>query len=111
ARDGAIVVATQPRDWPRALAAVAPGCRVALLDGDGGAPLATDWPALVTAEAHVFGVVGGHPDLLPELCALVVRGQLALGAADVRRVSFAAADAARAAYRADGGPLPIATPA
>ena len=110
ARDGAIVVATQPHDWPRALATVAAGNRIALLDGDGGAPLVTDWPALVAAEAQVFGVVGGHPDLLPELVALVVRGQLPLHDA-VRRVPFADADATRAAYRADGGPLPIATPA
>ena len=66
-------------------------------------------PRLVAAEAHVLGVVGGHPDLLPELCALVVRGQLSLAAGDaVRRVSFAEAAAARAAYLADGGPLPIA---
>jgi D-arabinose 1-dehydrogenase-like Zn-dependent alcohol dehydrogenase len=121
-KGGAIVVATRPRDWPRALAGVAPGSTIALLDGDGdgaraadgagggAVPLATDWPALVSAEAHVMGVVGGHPDLLPELCALVVRGQIALGDA-VRRVSFADAAAARAAYLADGGPLPIATPA
>jgi threonine dehydrogenase-like Zn-dependent dehydrogenase len=107
---GAIVVATHPRDWPRALAAVAPGSRVALLDGDGGGPLSTDWPALVAAETQIFGVVGGHPDLLPELCALVVRGQLPLADA-VRRVSFAEAESARAAYAADGGLLPIATPA
>ena len=41
---------------------------------------------------------------------LVVRGQLPLADA-VRRVSFAEADAACAAYLADGGPLPIAAPA
>jgi D-arabinose 1-dehydrogenase-like Zn-dependent alcohol dehydrogenase len=112
AREAAIVIATQPRDWPRALAAIVPGDRVALLDGDGGAPLSTDWPALVAAEAQLFGVVGGHPDLLPELVTLVVRGQLSLDGADVvRRVSFADAESARARYRADGGPMPIATPA
>jgi threonine dehydrogenase-like Zn-dependent dehydrogenase len=109
---GAIIVATAPHDWARALAAAtAPGSRVALLDGDGAAALPTDWPALVAAEAHVLGVVGGHPDLLPELVALVVRGQLVLDATAVRRVAFADAESARAAYRADGGPLPIATPA
>jgi threonine dehydrogenase-like Zn-dependent dehydrogenase len=105
--DGAVIVATQPRDWPRALERAAAGVTVALLDGCSGEPFATDWPRLVAAEAHVVGAVAGHPDLLPELCALVVRGQLPLGDA-VRRVSFAEADAARAAYLADGGPLPIA---
>jgi len=110
ARDGAIVLATGPRHWSRALALVAPGVTVALLDGDGAGSVTVDWPRLVAAEAHVFGVVGGHPDLLPELCALVVRGQLPLyGDEVVRRVPFAEAEAARAAYRADGGPLPIAT--
>lgn len=107
AGDGAIVVATRPRDWARALAAIAPGVTIALLDGDGAEAAATDWPRLVAAEAHVLGVVGGHPDLLPELVALVVRGQLPL-APHVRRVSFAEAAAARAAHLADGGPLPIA---
>ena len=71
---------------------------------------AADWPRLVAAEAHVFGVVGGHPDLLPELVALVVRGQLPLAVA-VRAVAAADADAARAAYAADGGALPIVVPA
>jgi len=107
ASDGAVVLATQPRDWARALAAVAPGVTIALLDGSGAQASAADWPRLVAAEAHVLGVVGGHPDLLPELVALVVRGQLGLDA-HVRRVSVDEADAARAAYLADGGPLPIA---
>ncbi|HEX8953394.1 MAG TPA: hypothetical protein VF945_16175, partial [Polyangia bacterium] len=110
ATDGAIVVATQPRDWAHALAAAAPGVTIALLDGDGAAASVTDWPRLVAAEAHVLGVVGGHPDLLPELVALVVRGQLPLAGA-VRRVSAAEAEAARAAYAAQGGPLPIVVPA
>ncbi len=106
--DGAVVLAAGPRDWPRALARLAPGVSVALLDGE-PAPASVDVARLVAGEAHLFGVVGGHPDLLPELVALVVRGALPLAGA-VRRVSFADADAARAAYVADGGPLPIATP-
>lgn len=109
ADDGGVIVATQPRDWSRALQSCAAGATLALLDGGRAEPFATDWPRLVAAEAHVLGVVGGHPDLLPELVALVVRGQLPLADA-VRRVSFADADAARAAYLADGGPLPIAAP-
>ena len=108
ALDGAIVLATQPRDWPRALDRVAAGTTVALLDGDGAAAFAVDWSRLVAAEAHVLGVVGGHPNLLPELVALVVRGQLPLAGA-VRRVAFADAEAARADYLAHAGPLPIAT--
>jgi D-arabinose 1-dehydrogenase-like Zn-dependent alcohol dehydrogenase len=103
--DGAVVLATQPRDWSRAMKELAPGVMVALLDA---AELHADWSQVVAKEAHVQGVLGGHPDLLPELCALVVRGQLAL-APHVRRVSFADAEAARAAYLSDGGPVPIAT--
>lgn len=103
--DGCVVVATQPRDWPRALRALAPGVTVALLDAR---ELAADWSQVVANEAHVQGVLGGHPDLLPELCALVVRGQLAL-APHVRRIAAAEADAARAAYLQAGGPLPIVT--
>jgi D-arabinose 1-dehydrogenase-like Zn-dependent alcohol dehydrogenase len=103
--DGAVVLAAGPRDWPRALARVAPGVTLALLDGaPASAPV--DVARLVAAEAHLLGVVGGHPDLLPELVALVVRGQLPL-AANVRRVAAAESDAARAAYASDGGPLPI----
>jgi D-arabinose 1-dehydrogenase-like Zn-dependent alcohol dehydrogenase len=103
--DGAVVIATQPRDWSRALKELAPGVMVALLDA---VELHADWATVVAKEAHVQGVLGGHPDLLPELCALVVRGQLAL-APHVRRVSFADAEAARAAYLSDGGSVPIAT--
>lgn len=107
--DGAIVLASGPRAWPRALARVAPGVTLALLDGDGAADFAVDWARLVDAEAHLFGVVGGHPDLLPELCALVVRGQLPL-AEHVRAVALDDAQAARARYASDGGALPVAVP-
>jgi len=109
-RDGAVVVASGPRGWRRALALVAPGATVVLLDGRDRVEGAIDWSRTVAAEAHIFGVVGGHPDLLPELCALVVRGQLALADA-VRRVPWSEAEAAHAAYQAEGGPLPIAVPA
>ena len=103
--DGAIVIATQPRDWSRAMKELAGGVMVALLDAE--ELFSGDWSQVVAKEAHIQGVIGGHPDLLPEICALVVRGQLAL-APHVRRISPAEAEAARAAYLADGGPLPIA---
>jgi D-arabinose 1-dehydrogenase-like Zn-dependent alcohol dehydrogenase len=104
--DGAVVLATQPREWARALSQLVAGATVALLDGPGSAEFATDWSRIVAAEAHLLGVVGGHPDLLPELCALVVRGQLRLADA-VRPVAAAEAEAARTAYLSDGSALPI----
>jgi threonine dehydrogenase-like Zn-dependent dehydrogenase len=107
--EGAVVLASGPRAWSRALARVAPGTTLVLLDGDGGREFAIDWSKIVAAEARILGVVGGHPDLLPELCALVVRGQLPVADA-VRRVTPAEADAARAAYLSDGGALPIVLP-
>jgi D-arabinose 1-dehydrogenase-like Zn-dependent alcohol dehydrogenase len=106
---GAFVLATRPIDYATALSLVSPGCTIVLLDGDPRGELPTDWPALIAAEAHVIGAVGGHPDLLPELCALAVRGQLPL-ADNVRRVPLAEASTARGAYLHAGGPLPIAVP-
>ena len=112
--DGAIIVATGAADRRRALSLAGPGATVVLMDAnvdqsEDSAPFSTDWARLVDAEAHVLGSVGGHPDLLPELCALVVRGQLPLAAA-VRRVSVDEAARAHVAYLRDGGPLPIAVP-
>ena len=110
---GAIVVSTRGtrRDRQRALALVAEGGTAVLLDGaEPEAAIETDWSRLVRAEAHVFGVVGGHPDLLPELCALAARGQLPL-ADSVARVAPSDVERAWAAYRAEGGRLPVAVPA
>jgi threonine dehydrogenase-like Zn-dependent dehydrogenase len=118
--EGAIIVATGAAERRRALTLAGPGATVVFMDAnvanvanaDGGedsAPFSTDWARLVDAEVHVIGSVGGHPDLLPELCALVVRGQLPLAAA-VRRVSVDEAARAHVAYLRDGGPLPIAVP-
>ncbi|HEX4459432.1 MAG TPA: alcohol dehydrogenase catalytic domain-containing protein [Polyangia bacterium] len=113
--DGAVIIATSAADRHRALTLAGHGATVVMLDSAGNgnasdaAPFATDWARLVDAEAHVIGSVGGHPDLLPELCALVVRGQLPLAAA-VRRVTVDDAAPAHAAYLRDGGPLPIAVP-
>jgi threonine dehydrogenase-like Zn-dependent dehydrogenase len=105
---GATVIATTPRDWSHALGLIADGITIVLLDGP-GASSTLDPARLVAAEARLYGVVGGHPDLLPELCALVVRGQLPL-ADTVRRVAPADAATARDAYLSDGGALPIAVP-
>jgi threonine dehydrogenase-like Zn-dependent dehydrogenase len=109
--DGAVILAAGVADRRRALELAGEGSTVVLLDGadDKSAPFATDWAQLVNAEAHVLGSVGGHPDLLPELCALVVRGQVSLASA-VRRVTVDEAARAHAAYLSDGGPLPIAVP-
>jgi hypothetical protein len=106
--DGAFVLATGAADRTRALALLAPGVTLMLLDGDSdGAEAAGAWSRVVDTEARVLGCISGHPDLLPELCALAVRGQLPLAGA-VRRVAPADAVAAHAAYRRSGGALPIA---
>ena len=81
--DGCVVLVTGSRALPE----LAPGVIVVLLD-----ETSAHWPQLVANEAHVLGVLGGHPDLLPEICALVVRGQLAL-APHLRRVTTAEAEA------------------
>jgi hypothetical protein len=108
-RAGAIVIATTWRARRRALSLIAPGATIVLLDGDAnpneGANENTI-TALVQSEARLLGAVGGHPDLLPELCALAVRGVLPL-VDSTRRVSRDEHSAAHAAYRARGGPLPI----
>lgn len=65
--DGCVIIATQPN------APLARGATLVLLDG-----ATTDAARVVEYEATIVGVGGGHPDLLPELCALVVRGQLPL---------------------------------
>lgn len=56
---------------PRATVTVAAGAR------------AVDVTAAIAREVTVIGVAGAHPDLLPEVAALVVRGDLTLDAADV----------------------------
>jgi threonine dehydrogenase-like Zn-dependent dehydrogenase len=114
--DGAIVVATTgaSADRARALALAGDGATVVFLDGPAGdaatGAFAVDWSRLVAREVRILGVVGGHPDLLPELCALVVRRQLSLADA-VHSIPAAEHQAAHAAYRARGGSLPIALPA
>jgi D-arabinose 1-dehydrogenase-like Zn-dependent alcohol dehydrogenase len=115
--DGAFVLSTGASERMRAVDRLAPGVTLMLLDGDADADTAvgaadpaaaaTAWSRVVDTEARVLGCVSGHPDLLPELCALLVRGQLPLADA-VRRVTPGDAVVAHAAYRRSGGPLPIA---
>jgi threonine dehydrogenase-like Zn-dependent dehydrogenase len=84
------------------LALCAEGCTLALCDGPvplRSSPIATDWGELVAAEVQIHGLVGSHPDLLPELAALVVRGVVPL-APSLLRVSLGEAAHAHAAYHA-----------
>ena len=103
--DGAIVIATRPPFWARALTRIAPGVTTVLLGGGASDTFVVD-PKFVVAEGQLITVFEGHPDLLPELVALVVRGQLPLAPA-VRRVGAVDAESARAAYLDAGGLLPI----
>lgn len=69
---------TSGQDAGRARAAglAAAGATVVLAPGIGIVP-----SELWNREVTVVGVAGPHPDLVPELCALVARGELALDAA------------------------------
>lgn len=65
----------------RAIRLCPPGGTVALLDGgpDRGDPVPPpDWEALARAEVKLLGASACHPELIPELCALVVRGEVPL---------------------------------
>jgi 6-hydroxycyclohex-1-ene-1-carbonyl-CoA dehydrogenase len=97
----------------RAVAMLGDGGVAALLDashqsGGSAPPLPpTDWGELARREAQVLGAAACHPDLVPELCALVVRGELPLGAI-ATAVTVEEAGPALAARRAGRGPdLPI----
>ncbi len=73
------VIVTAPELLPAALEAAGPRATVVTLAGPGAAAapaLALD-RALAT-EVTLTGVAGCHPDLVPELVALAVRGELAL---------------------------------
>ena len=73
------VVVTEPRHLEAALAAAGP--RATIVVATHAAPLpVVDLTGALALEATVAGVVGCHPDLLPELVALVVRGDLELTA-------------------------------
>jgi 6-hydroxycyclohex-1-ene-1-carbonyl-CoA dehydrogenase len=86
----------------RALSMLPDGGSAALLDG--GEDLPRQLPPLpleqlATREAQAMGVSACHPDLYPELCAKLVRGDFTLGAL-VTRVAPPERDAALAAVRA-----------
>jgi len=71
----------------RAAALAGPGATLVLLAASAaGSPDAAALPAaLLDGDVAVVGVAGAHPDLLPELAALVARGELDLaGVAPVR---------------------------
>lgn len=83
---------SDPAQRSLALAAMTPGSRVVFLarqalglatESHGGAPLdAID--AVASADGTLLGVAGAHADLLPEVAALVVRGELDVaGAAEL----------------------------
>jgi threonine dehydrogenase-like Zn-dependent dehydrogenase len=95
----------------RALELVGIGGRIALVDGaEPDDPFVTDWSRLVALQAAIVCVSGAHPDLLPELCAMLVRKQITL-APHVRRIAAADAPAARAAWLAgESAILPIFVP-
>jgi len=86
-----------------ALGLAGPGGAVAFVDGLDGRSIdfapAASWNTFVTDEALLFGATACHPDLYPELAALVVRGQLDLGPL-VEAVSLADVVSARADYAA-----------
>jgi 6-hydroxycyclohex-1-ene-1-carbonyl-CoA dehydrogenase len=91
------------------LAALAGGTAVLLADGDGlevTAPL----DALAAAEAHVIGASACHPDLLPELLALVARGELSLDAEVERWPMSRLAEARAARLRGARLALPVLVP-
>lgn len=74
-----------PAGRAAALALLTDGGTLVLLDGgsdEAAPPLA--WESLARDEAQVIGASACHPDLLPELCALVVRGDLPLVALTTR---------------------------
>jgi 6-hydroxycyclohex-1-ene-1-carbonyl-CoA dehydrogenase len=90
-----------PAGRHRAVAMLPDGGTAALLDGGDDLPHTLPplpWKSFATREAQVFGASACHPDLFPELMALVVRGEVPIGQL-VTRVAPADADSARAAVR------------
>lgn len=85
------VTGGEPAQCSLALAAMTPGSRVVFLarqalglptEGHAGAIDAID--AVASADGTLLGVAGAHADLLPEVAALVVRGELDIaGAAEL----------------------------
>lgn len=80
-----------------ALAAANAGATIALYSTETNAPL--DIATLVPLDATVVAIAGAHPDLMPEVAALAVKGDLAL--ADAARVAGIGDDIAAAIADAD----------
>lgn len=74
-----------PAQRSLALAAMTPGSRIVFLGrgalGLGAAGAAMDIDTVVDADGTLLGVAGAHPDLLPEVAALAVRGDIDLAGA------------------------------
>jgi threonine dehydrogenase-like Zn-dependent dehydrogenase len=65
----------------RAARLAGPGATLVLVGGAaaGSAETPPIPSALLDDDVTIVGVAGAHPDLVPELCALVARGELDLG--------------------------------
>lgn len=73
------VIVAAPELLPRALATAGPRATVVVLTAPGfGEAPAADLGGALADEVVVTGVRGCHPDLVPELVALAVKGELAL---------------------------------
>lgn len=102
----------------QALALVPDGGTVALLDGDSAAAAElpppelprVDWAPLVAREAQLLGAGACHPELYPELCAKLVRGELPLATLTVAVAPEEAASAFEAHLAGRLLPLPILRP-
>jgi D-arabinose 1-dehydrogenase-like Zn-dependent alcohol dehydrogenase len=75
----------EPLQRSLALAAMTPGSRIVFLArsalGRDTAGPAMDIDAVLDADGTLLGVAGAHPDLLPEVAALAVRGDIDLAGA------------------------------
>ncbi len=94
----------------RALAMLDAGGTAVLLDGGDNLPRPAPpppWDALTCSESQILASSAGHPDLLPELCALVVRGELQLAPLVTAVPPEAAAEALAARRRGELHELPI----
>lgn len=74
------VVVTAADLLPAALAAAGPRATIVVLAERGAAMPSIDLRAAIADEMTITGVTACHPDLVPELAALAVRGDLDLGA-------------------------------
>lgn len=96
----------EPSARAQALRLLSPGAIALFLEGE-PAQISLSWQELIGRELTLTGVGPCHPDLVPEACAYVVRGELPL-AELVEPVGLAEASEARASYlRGETERLPI----